>query len=176
VCIRVYTQTPKKPNSALRKVARVRLTNAIEVTTYIPGCRPQLAGAFDRAGARRPREGPAGRAVSRGTRNTGRRGRGESQAGTFKVWREAAEGRGGEVRSDKEQCHAKDLFSGDSPSDRSGLCQRHTLNVPACDSPRPRRPVFRVPRDTARPAGPSRGPPRTSTIECSCKLWPTPGI
>ena len=37
VCIRVYTQTPKKPNSALRKVARVRLTNAVEVTTYIPG-------------------------------------------------------------------------------------------------------------------------------------------
>jgi small subunit ribosomal protein S12 len=37
VCIRVYTTTPKKPNSALRKVARVRLTNAIEVTTYIPG-------------------------------------------------------------------------------------------------------------------------------------------
>lgn len=37
VCVRVYTQTPKKPNSALRKVARVRLTNAIEVTTYIPG-------------------------------------------------------------------------------------------------------------------------------------------
>ena len=37
VCIRVYTQTPKKPNSALRKVARARLTNSIEVTTYIPG-------------------------------------------------------------------------------------------------------------------------------------------
>jgi small subunit ribosomal protein S12 len=37
VCVRVYTQTPKKPNSALRKVARVRLTNQIEVTTYIPG-------------------------------------------------------------------------------------------------------------------------------------------
>ena len=37
VCTRVYTTTPKKPNSALRKVARVRLTNAIEVTTYIPG-------------------------------------------------------------------------------------------------------------------------------------------
>jgi small subunit ribosomal protein S12 len=36
-CTRVYTQTPKKPNSALRKVARVRLTNGIEVTTYIPG-------------------------------------------------------------------------------------------------------------------------------------------
>ncbi len=37
VCVRVYTTTPKKPNSALRKVARVRLTNSIEVTTYIPG-------------------------------------------------------------------------------------------------------------------------------------------
>ncbi|HUU14015.1 MAG TPA: 30S ribosomal protein S12 [Terriglobia bacterium] len=37
VCVRVYTQTPKKPNSALRKVARVRLTNGMEVTTYIPG-------------------------------------------------------------------------------------------------------------------------------------------
>ena len=37
VCVRVYTQTPKKPNSALRKVARVRLTNGIEETPYIPG-------------------------------------------------------------------------------------------------------------------------------------------
>jgi small subunit ribosomal protein S12 len=37
VCTRVYTTTPKKPNSALRKVARVRLTNHIEVTAYIPG-------------------------------------------------------------------------------------------------------------------------------------------
>ena len=37
VCVRVYTTTPKKPNSALRKVARVRLTKGIEVTTYIPG-------------------------------------------------------------------------------------------------------------------------------------------
>jgi len=37
VCTRVYTSTPKKPNSALRKVARVRLTNGMEVTTYIPG-------------------------------------------------------------------------------------------------------------------------------------------
>lgn len=37
VCTRVYTQTPKKPNSALRKIARVRLTNGIEVTAYIPG-------------------------------------------------------------------------------------------------------------------------------------------
>ena len=37
VCTRVYTQTPKKPNSALRKIARVRLTNGLEVGTYIPG-------------------------------------------------------------------------------------------------------------------------------------------
>ena len=37
VCTRVYTTTPKKPNSALRKVARVRLSNAVEVTAYIPG-------------------------------------------------------------------------------------------------------------------------------------------
>ena len=37
VCLRVTTRTPRKPNSALRKVARVRLTNGIEVTTYIPG-------------------------------------------------------------------------------------------------------------------------------------------
>lgn len=37
VCVRVFTTTPKKPNSALRKVARVRLTNGIEVTAYIPG-------------------------------------------------------------------------------------------------------------------------------------------
>ena len=37
VCVRVYTSTPKKPNSALRKIARVRLTNQMEVTAYIPG-------------------------------------------------------------------------------------------------------------------------------------------
>ena len=37
VCVRVYTTTPKKPNSALRKVARVRLSNGMEVITYIPG-------------------------------------------------------------------------------------------------------------------------------------------
>ncbi len=37
VCVRVYTSTPKKPNSALRKVARVRLTNGMEITAYVPG-------------------------------------------------------------------------------------------------------------------------------------------
>ena len=42
VCVRVYTTTPKKPNSALRKIARVRLTNGLEVTAYIPGEGHQL--------------------------------------------------------------------------------------------------------------------------------------
>ena len=49
VCTRVYTTTPKKPNSALRKVARVRLTSGVEVTAYIPGDGPQPAGALHRA-------------------------------------------------------------------------------------------------------------------------------
>ena len=60
VCTRVYTTTPKKPNSALRKVARVRLSSGIEVTAYIPGRRPQSAGALHRARARRPCEGSPG--------------------------------------------------------------------------------------------------------------------
>ncbi len=57
VCTRVYTTTPKKPNSALRKVARVRLTNGFEVTAYIPGS----AGVNDpkrsrsKYGAKRPK-------------------------------------------------------------------------------------------------------------------------
>ena len=69
VCTRVYTTTPKKPNSALRKVARVRLTNGMEVTDLHPRRGPQPAGALGRAHPRRPRQGPAGRAlpVIRGT-------------------------------------------------------------------------------------------------------------
>ena len=54
VCTRVYTTTPKKPNSALRKVARVRLVNGMEVTAYIPGDRSQPAGALHGAYPRRP--------------------------------------------------------------------------------------------------------------------------
>ena len=57
VCVRVYTSTPKKPNSALRKVARVRLTNGIEVTTYIPGIGhnlQELCGAGKRWKSERP--------------------------------------------------------------------------------------------------------------------------
>ena len=49
VCVRVYTTTPKKPNSALRKVARVRLTNGIEVTSYIPGIGHNLPQEAPRA-------------------------------------------------------------------------------------------------------------------------------
>jgi small subunit ribosomal protein S12 len=60
VCTRVYTNTPKKPNSALRKVARVRLTSGIEITAYIPGIGHNLQehsivlvrGALDTAGVR----------------------------------------------------------------------------------------------------------------------------
>jgi small subunit ribosomal protein S12 len=51
VCVRVFTTTPKKPNSALRKVARVRLTNGIEVTAYIPGVRYHIVrGSLDATG------------------------------------------------------------------------------------------------------------------------------
>ncbi|MGJ6962689.1 30S ribosomal protein S12 [Streptosporangium sp. G11] len=51
-CMRVYTTTPKKPNSALRKVARVRLTNGIEVTAYIPGVGKIIRGSLDTQGVR----------------------------------------------------------------------------------------------------------------------------
>ena len=58
VCTRVYTQTPKKPNSALRKVARVRLTNGIEVTTYIPGVRYHVVrGTLDATGVANRKQG-----------------------------------------------------------------------------------------------------------------------
>jgi len=54
VCTRVYTTTPKKPNSALRKVARVRLTSQIEVTAYIPGVGHNkiIRGSLDTQGVR----------------------------------------------------------------------------------------------------------------------------
>ena len=51
VCVRVYTTTPKKPNSAMRKVARVRLTNMKEVNSYLPGVRYHIVrGTLDTAG------------------------------------------------------------------------------------------------------------------------------
>ena len=58
VCVRVYTTTPKKPNSAMRKVARVRLTNQKEVNSYIPGEGHNVANRLQRRskyGAKRPK-------------------------------------------------------------------------------------------------------------------------
>ena len=95
VCTRVYTTTPKKPNSALRKVARVRLTNGIEVTTYIPGVGHNLQEhsiVLIRGGRVKDL---ARRALSRGPRNAGYGGRGEPEAEPFEVRREAAQGRRG---------------------------------------------------------------------------------
>ena len=58
VCTRVYTTTPKKPNSAMRKVARVRLTNGKEVNAYIPGVRYHIIrGALDTAGVKDRKQG-----------------------------------------------------------------------------------------------------------------------
>ena len=57
VCIRVYTTTPKKPNSALRKVARVKLTNGIEVTCYIPGEGHNFTRTLNRSSKRRKNKG-----------------------------------------------------------------------------------------------------------------------
>ena len=92
VCTRVYTQTPKKPNSALRKVARVRLTNGIEVTTYIPGVGHNLQEhsiVLIRGG--RVKDLP-GRALSRDSRHAGRGRRRRPQAEPFEVRSQAAEG------------------------------------------------------------------------------------
>jgi small subunit ribosomal protein S12 len=79
VCTRVYTTTPKKPNSALRKVARVRLTNGFEVTSYIPGEGHNLqehsvvlirgGRVKDLPGVRSQRENSAVRSMARSGRN-----------------------------------------------------------------------------------------------------------
>ena len=92
VCTRVYTQTPKKPNSALRKVARVRLTNGIEVTTYIPGIGHNLQEHSIVLIRGRPRERSAGCPVPRGSRNAGLGRRGQSQAEPLKVRGQASQG------------------------------------------------------------------------------------
>ena len=92
VCLKVFTTTPKKPNSALRKVARVRLTNGMEVTAYIPGRRTFPSGALDRRGARRPRERSSGRSLPRGPRRFGRDGRCESETAEEQIRRKTAEG------------------------------------------------------------------------------------
>jgi len=71
VCTQVKTTTPKKPNSALRKVARVRLSNGIEVNTYIPGVGHNLQEHSVVLIPRRPRARLAGRPLSRDSRHAG---------------------------------------------------------------------------------------------------------
>ena len=96
VCTRVYTQTPKKPNSALRKVARVRLTNGIEVTTYIPGIGHNLQEhsiVLIRGGRVKDL---AGRAVPRGARHAGLGWRGEPETEPVEVRGKASQG--GQIR------------------------------------------------------------------------------
>jgi small subunit ribosomal protein S12 len=109
VCTRVYTQTPKKPNSALRKVARVRLTNGIEVTTYIPGVGHNLQEhsiVMIRGG--RVKDLPGVRYhVIRGTLDARvcRAG-----AGSFEVRREAAEVLGGEARCPEREVPKREIL------------------------------------------------------------------
>lgn len=101
VCVRVYTTTPKKPNSAMRKVARVRLTNGKGGECLHPGRRSQPAGALDRARSRWPCERPAGCSLSLGARSDGRRRRGRSQATPFEVRGQKAESRSSSARKEK---------------------------------------------------------------------------
>ena len=90
VCTRVYTTTPKKPNSAMRKVAKVRLTNGFEVISYIPGESHNLQEHSVMLDPRRPREGPSGRALPHPARRARHPGRQEPQTAPFEVRREAA--------------------------------------------------------------------------------------
>ena len=80
VCTRVYTTTPKKPNSALRKVAKVRLTNQREVISYIPGEGHNLQEHSRRADPRRPCARPSRRALPRAARRARHPGRQGPQA------------------------------------------------------------------------------------------------
>ena len=80
VCTAVRTATPKKPNSALRKIARVRLTNGYEVTAYIPGADP-----------RRPCQGPARCSLPHHPRHSGYPGRSGPYAGALQVRRQASQ-------------------------------------------------------------------------------------
>ena len=103
VCVRVFTSTPKKPNSALRKVARVRLTNSIEVTAYIPGVGHNLQEhsiVLIRGG--RVKDLPGVRYhIVRGTLDAV--GRAGTQAGAQQVRGEAAQGVGAEETSKKRR-------------------------------------------------------------------------
>ena len=90
VCTRVYTTTPKKPNSALRKVARVRLTNGFEVSSYIPGEGHNLAGTLSGDDPRRSCKRPSGCALPHHSRYFGHTGRQRSSPASFEIWRQAS--------------------------------------------------------------------------------------
>src|SRR3569832_882672 len=118
VCTRVYTTTPKKPNSALRKVARVRLTNGMEVTTYIGGeghnlqehsvvlIRGRRVYRLSRARPRRRIEqGRRPRRVESGLRQRHAHRRGEVAP---RRWRHLSGARGGAFRSSGRPGHALD--------------------------------------------------------------------
>ena len=116
VCIRVYTTTPKKPNSALRKVARVRLTNGLEVTSYIPGVGHNLQEhsiVLIRGG--RVKDLPGIRYhIIRGSLDTA--GRGGPAAEPLEVRRQAAQGRsvgcGGRARFIVRSCRIPSTGAG----------------------------------------------------------------
>jgi len=119
VCVRVYTTTPKKPNSALRKVARVRLTNSIEVTTYIPGIghnlqehsdfysryRPQPAGTLSRPNQGRQGKRLTRRPVSYNQRVARCQRCCEQEEEQVQVW-----GKETETIREHKKCHAKDTY------------------------------------------------------------------
>ena len=91
VCTRVYTTTPKKPNSAMRKVAKVRLTNGYEVISYIPGESHNLQEHSVVLIRGRARQGPAGGALPHPARRARHAGRQEPQAAPLEVRRQEAE-------------------------------------------------------------------------------------
>ena len=91
VCTRVYTTTPKKPNSALRKVAKVRLTNGFEIISLHRRRRPQPARALGGADPRRSRQGPAGCALPHRARFARCLRRRQAPPEPFQVRRQAPE-------------------------------------------------------------------------------------
>ena len=97
VCTAVRTTTPKKPNSALRKIARVRLTNGYEVSAYISRCWSQPAGALRRSDPRRPCQGPSWRPLPHHPWYARHPGRSGPYAGQKQVRCKAPEGRQEEV-------------------------------------------------------------------------------
>ena len=103
VCTQVKTVTPKKPNSALRKVARVRLTNGEEVTAYIPGIGHNLQEHSRRARPRRTRQGSAGRSLSHHSRHARHR---RARPIASKAARSTAPS--ARRRSKAIRCHVKD--------------------------------------------------------------------